>query len=401
MDKIEEVLTRGVEKIYPSKEILEKILRSGKKIKLYNGIDPSGPTLHLGHMVVLQKLRQFQELGHKVILLIGDFTAMIGDPTDKKATRKKLTHKEVLENAKDYKKQVAKILKFTGENPVEIKFNSQWHSKLSAEDLLSLASHFTASQMWERDMFQERLKKGKEVWLHEFLYPLLQAYDSVVMDVDLEIGGNDQTFNMLCGRTLMKILKRKEKFVLTTKLLAEPGKPKMGKTEGKMIGLNEEPNEIFGKIMSWPDEMIIPGFTLLTNIPLLKIKEMEKKIKSPKTNPMDFKKKLAFEIVSIIHSKNKAESAQKEFEKVFQKNLLPSYQVPTYKIKKGEKLSLNKILVESKIVSSNSEAKRLIKQKAVEIDGKIITDYQLPLHLEDGTIIKIGKKKFLKICKEI
>jgi len=401
MDKIEEVLTRGVEKIYPSKEILEKILRSGKKIKLYNGIDPSGPTLHLGHMVVLQKLRQFQELGHKVILLIGDFTAMIGDPTDKKATRKKLTHKEVLENAKDYKKQVAKILKFTGENPVEIKFNSQWHSKLSAEDLLSLASHFTASQMWERDMFQERLKKGKEVWLHEFLYPLLQAYDSVVMDVDLEIGGNDQTFNMLCGRTLMKILKRKEKFVLTTKLLAEPGKPKMGKTEGKMIGLNEEPNEIFGKIMSWPDEMIIPGFTLLTNIPLLKIKEMEKKIKSPKTNPMDFKKKLAFEIVSIIHSKNKAESAQKEFEKVFQKNLPPSYQVPTYKIKKGEKLSLNKILVESKIVSSNSEAKRLIKQKAVEIDGKIITDYQLPLHLEDGTIIKIGKKKFLKICKEI
>lgn len=211
MDKIDEVLSRGVANVYPSKQELEKVLRSGKKIRLYNGIDPTGNTLHLGHMVVLRKLRQFQDLGHGVIMLIGDFTGMIGDPSGKSETRKPLTREQVLENAKNYKEQASKILRFEGGNPAEIKYNSEWLDKLSYSEVANIASLLTYAQVIERDMFQKRIKEGKDLFLSEFLYPLMQGYDSVAMDVDLEVGGSDQTFNMLTGRDLMKKMKGKEK----------------------------------------------------------------------------------------------------------------------------------------------------------------------------------------------
>ena len=266
MDKIEELLTRGVANIIPSKEELANVLKSGKKLRLYNGIDPTGLHLHLGHMVVLRKLRQFQDLGHETIVLIGDFTARIGDPTDKLSTRYKLTKKQVEENAANYKKSISKILDLNKSN-IRFLHNETWTNKLKPEDMLELASNFTVSQLLERDMFQERTKMGKEIYLHEFLYPIFQAYDSVTMDVDMEIGGNDQTFNMLAGRTLMKKLKNKEKFVLATKLLTDPTGRKMGKTEGNLIALDEAPTEIFGKVMAWTDEIIGLGLELLTDVP--------------------------------------------------------------------------------------------------------------------------------------
>jgi len=396
IDKVEEVLTRGVEKIYPSKEALEKVLRSGEKIRLYNGIDPTGPFLHLGHMVILRKLRQFQDLGHQVILLVGDFTGMIGDPSGKSQARRPMTRKELLENAKTYKEQASKILNFSGKNPVEIKYNSEWLGKLGLAEIMHLASLVTYPQIIERDMFQKRMKEGKDVFVNELFYPLMQGYDSVAMNIDLEIGGSDQTFNMLMGRTLMKKIKGKEKFVLTTPLLAIPGRGKMGKTEGNLVALTEEPNEMFGKIMSWPDGVIIPGFTLLTDVSLEDIKRMEDQLKSQKINPRDLKKRLTREIVTTLHSSKAAKEAQEEFEQVFQKGKTPMHHILIYDIKGGLK-NIVDLLVETKLAFSRSEAKRLVEQGAVEIDGKVIRDTQQVIRPKEGMIIKVGKRKFLRI----
>src|SRR3989344_1186569 len=266
MDAIETLLTRGVDKIYPSRDELEKMLRSGKKLKLYQGFDPSGANLHIGHAVGLRKLRQFQDLGHKVIFLIGDFTGMIGDPSGKKDARKPLTQEQVLANAKDYKLQAQKILRFEGPNAVEIKFNSEWNKKLNFEEVLRLASQFSAQQMLERDMFQNRLKEGKEISLVEFLYPIMVAYDAVAMDVDLEVGGTDQTFNMLAGRKLHRHRLNKEKFVMTVPLLTDSSGKKIGKTEGNVIGITDPPSDFYGKIMSLADDAIINCFLLLTDL---------------------------------------------------------------------------------------------------------------------------------------
>ena len=255
--KIEELLSRGVEHVYPSREALEHVLMSSRKIRLYSGIDPTGK-LHIGHLALLRKLRQFQDLGHEVIILIGDFTAAIGDPTDKTAARKSLTRQQVLANAQNYKEQISKILDFKKSN-VKFLYNSEWINVLKPVDLLEIASNFTVARFLERDMFQKRAQEGRDILLHEFLYPLFQSYDSIAMDVDLEVGGNDQSFNMLRGRDLMKKMKNKEKFVMALKLLADPSGKKMGKSEGNFIALDDSPKEIFGKIMSWPDSLIEIG----------------------------------------------------------------------------------------------------------------------------------------------
>ncbi|PIZ48246.1 tyrosine--tRNA ligase [Candidatus Woesebacteria bacterium CG_4_10_14_0_2_um_filter_39_14] len=387
MDKIEEVLTRGVEKIYPSKEGLEKVLRSGKKLRIYNGIDPTGK-LHLGHMVVLRKLRQLQDLDQEIIVLMGDFTAQIGDPTDKLATRKQLTKAEVERNSANYKELIGKILDLKRAN-VRFLHNEEWTNKLKPVDMLQIASQFTVSQLLERDMFQKRIEEGKEIYVHEFLYPIFQAYDSVTMNVDMEIGGNDQTFNMLAGRTLMKKMINKEKFVLTTQLLTEPGKEKMGKTEGNLIALDEKPSEMFGKIMSWPDEMIQPGFILLTDIPM-------EKVETEQLNPIEKKKWLAREIVTNLHSEKDAKNAEKEFEQVFQKGQLPEENITVYSIKPTKKQDIIEILTTSGLVKSNSEAKRLINQGGVDIDGFTLKEFSTD-KVKDGTVIRAGKKKFVKI----
>ncbi|MFZ5845367.1 MAG: tyrosine--tRNA ligase [Patescibacteria group bacterium] len=395
MDKIEELLARGVEKIYPSREALEKVLRSGKKLRLYQGFDPSGPQLHIGHAVALRKLRQFQELGHKVIFLIGDFTGLIGDPAGKGSQRRRMTREEVLANAKDYQLQATKILRFDGDNPVEIKFNSEWLAKLTFADVLDLAGHFTVQQMLERDMFQDRLKRKDDIGLHEFLYPLMQGYDSVAMEVDLELGGTDQTFNMLAGRKLVSQILHKEKFVMTVPLLTDAKGVKIGKTEGNVIGLTDPPNEFYGKIMSLGDEAIIPCFTLLSDVPLEDIEEMKKKIKAGE-NPMVFKKRLAFELTRQFNSEDVARQAQGEFERVFQERQVPGESTIAFETKQIEWNPLD-LLIATNLAASKSEAKRLIEQKAVELNNSLITSHLSPLTLSDGAIIKVGKKKFLKI----
>ena len=390
MDKIKQVLEKGVEKIYPSKEALERKLKSGKRIRLYCGYDPTTPSLHIGHAITLRKLAQFQKLGHEVIFLIGDFTALIGDPTNKRATRKRLTRKQISKNFKNYKKQASKILKFSGKNPAKVMFNSKWNSKLSPDKLMDLAFNFSVQQMLVRDMFRERIKKDKQILLPEFLYPLFQAYDSVAMDVDLEIGGNDQTFNMLRGRDLIKNLKNKEKFVLTTKLLVDPRGQKMGKTEGNVINLDEKPKEMFGKIMAWLDSLIFPGFELCTDLSIDEIN----KIKKQKNNPRDDKARLAREIISIHHSKSVAQKAEREFNRVFKEKKTPSA-VRTFK--SSGKTGILDLLVKTKLAPSKSEAKRLIQQKAIKIDNKIIKDWKQKITPKKGAILKAGKRKFIKL----
>ncbi len=400
-NKIKEALERGVEKIYPSKESLEKRLKSGQRTRVYCGYDPTAPSLHIGHAITLRKLAQFQKLGHEVIMLIGDFTAMIGDPSDKTAARKRLSREEIKKNLKNYKKQASKILKFRGDNPVKVMFNSGWHNKLTQPELIDLAFNFTIQQMLARDMFRERIKKDRLIFLPEFLYPLAQAYDSVVMDVDLEIGGNDQTFNMLRGRDLMKKLKNKEKFVLTTKLLIDPSGRKMGKTEGNMINLDEKPEEMYGKIMSWPDSLIIPGLELCTDLSIKEVKKIEKKIKNKKINPRDAKAKLAREIVTIHHNKTAAQKAEKEFNRVFREGNKPTNipGVPKDKFKEGVNLT-STVLVETGLASSRSAADRLIEQGAVDVEtnGVVIKKYkEKEIVLKKGMIIRGGKRKFIRL----
>jgi tyrosyl-tRNA synthetase len=372
-DKIEEVLTRGVEKIYPSKEALERVLRSGKKLRLYQGFDPSAPSLHLGNFVGLTKLRQFQKLGHEVIFLVGDFTGMIGDPTDKLAARKQLSREQVLANCQNWKKQASKILDFDGSNPARWLYNSQWLDKLSFADLLKLARHLTYQQTIKRDMFQKRLHENKDIYLQEFLYPLMQGYDSVAMDVDLEIGGSDQMFNMLIGRDLMKKIKGKEKFVLTTKLLVDKEGNKVGKTTGNALFLSASAKDFYGGIMSFPDEVLVLSFELLTEVPLQSIKPL-------KREPMTMKKRLAFEVVKILYSETAANESQQEFERVFQKRAAPKT-MPIFNTKE-KKYSLVDLLVATHMANSRSEAKRLIQQKAVDFDDEIL---------------KVGKRRFVKI----
>jgi tyrosyl-tRNA synthetase len=388
--KIKELLARGVENVYPNKKFLESRLNEGKQLSLYLGIDPTGPSLHLGHAISLMKLRQFQDLGHKVIMLIGGFTAMIGDPTDKTATRKPLNREQVLENCKNYQKQAAAILNFEGDNPVEVKYNNEWLDKMNFKDVVELASNFTVQQMLERDMFDNRMKEGKPIGLHEFLYPLMQGYDCVAMDVDGELGGNDQTFNMLAGRTLMKAMKNKEKFVVTNKLLVDSAGKKMGKTEGNMITLEDLAEEKFGKVMSWSDGMIVPGFELCTFEPNETVKAAAKRIEKGE-NPRDLKLELAESIVTIYHGKEAAKKAHEGFLSMFQKKETPD-EIEAFDLS-GK--TVTEALVESGTVSSNSEVKRNIQQKGVRINGDVVDDFNQVV--SSGDVIQKGKRFFIKI----
>jgi tyrosyl-tRNA synthetase len=392
--QIEEVLSRGVETVYPDKDSLKKVLMSGKRIKLYCGFDPTGPSLHIGHGNQLRKLAQFQKLGHEVIFLIGDFTAMIGDPTDKSAARKQLTPKEVKINLSGWKKQAAAILDFDGANPVKIMYNSKWLGKLKLGEILDLASNFTVQRMMERDMFEKRAAEGKPIYLHEFMYPLMQGFDSVAMDVDLEIGGNDQTFNMLVGRDLMKVIKNKEKAVLALKLLTDPTGKKMGKTEGNMITLVDSSKDMFGKIMSWSDPMIKLSLEICTEVPLAEIEKMAEAM-SKGANPRDYKMRLAYEIVKIYRSEKEAEAARDNFIKVFSEGQKPA-EVKSYKVKSHKVID---VLVETGLASSNSEAHRLIEQKGVKSNDVVIEDLNQVLSKGEHLIQK-GKRFFVKVIIE-
>lgn len=395
MEKINQLVSRGVERVIPSKQELEKVLGSGRKLKVYQGFDPTSPQLHIGHLVGLRKLKQWQDAGHQVIFLVGDFTAMIGDPTGRDKTRTPLSREQVLTNAKAYKELAGRILRFGGKNPAIIKYNSQWLSKLSMANLLHLTSHLTYQQIIERDMFQRRIQKGKDVALSEFLYPFLQGYDSVAMDVDVEVGGSDQFFNMMTGRDLMRKLKRKEKFVMTTPLLTDAKGEKIGKTEGNAIAITGPAHKLFAAIMNLPDEIIISGLEWLTDVNLEEIRAIEKAIEKG-TNPLNFKKRLAFEIVKQLDGRDAAYQAQEEFERVFQKGKKPKEAEPI-KLSKS-KWELINFLVGYNLVQSKSAAKRLVGQGAIEIDGQTITGNQI--EFKNGQIVRIGKKKFVKVLLE-
>ena len=377
---INEVLTRGVQDVLPTKEGLASLMAK-RKIKLYQGFDPSAPSLHLGNFVGLMKLRQFQKLGHQIIFLVGDFTGMIGDPTDKLSVRKKLSRQEVLNNAKAWRDQAGKVINFEGDNPAKIIFNSEWSDKITFKNLIEITSNMTVQQMIERDMFQERIKNKEPIYLHEFLYPIAQGYDSVFMDVDLEVGGNDQLFNMMAGRTLLKAIKNKEKYVLTTKLLVDKEGKKVGKTTGNALFLDSTPENFYSGVMSFPDDVIELGFELLTETDLAYVK------KGVSVNPMNEKKRLAFEIVKFLWGNKKAEDAQAFFEKTFQ-DKAPEFDI---KVKAGATLAAT--IAPFTNLASTSDAKRLIKQNAVDVNGIVAKDSNYIVM--SGDQIKVGSRTFL------
>lgn len=387
------LLTRGVSAVYPSVDYVSARINRGEKLTIYLGIDPTGPTLHLGHAIALRKLGEFQRAGHKIIMLLGDFTAMIGDPTDKAATRKQLTHKDVMKNLKNYKKQASKLISFTGKNKAEVKYNSKWLGRMKFEDVLNLASNMTVSQMLERDMFEKRIEEGKPVFIHEFMYPLMQGYDSVAMNVDGEIGGNDQTFNMLAGRDLMKSLKNKEKFVITMKLLEDNTGKKMGKTEGNMIALSDSYTDMFGKVMSWNDNLIIPGFELCTDVPMETVASIAGDITRGALNPRDAKMHLAREIIKMFYSEAQATFAQESFTATFSKKEIPDN---IESVVVGADELLIDVFIKEKLVTSKSDFRRLVEEGAIT---NLTTDHKITdSNAKVGSgVYRIGKKRFIKI----
>jgi tyrosyl-tRNA synthetase len=388
------ILKRGVVEVIPEEELKEKLERSikeNKPLRIKLGADPSAPDLHLGHTVPLRKLRQFQDLGHEVYFLIGDFTGMIGDPSGKSSTRKRLTREEVFKNAETYKKQIFKILDPSKTNVV---FNSSWCEKMSFADVLDLTSRYTVARMLERDDFAKRYKEGRSISLIEFLYPLIQGYDSVVLKADVEVGGTDQKFNLLVGRELQKEYGQSQQVVMTLPLLeGTDGINKMSKSLGNYIGIAEEPKEMFGKLMSIPDELILKYFELLTDVPIDEIKNYEKRMKAGE-NPRDFKVLLAKTIVAQYHSRIAAEEAFAEFEKVFKNKGVPD---EIQEITINDKAKIIDILVESKLLSSRSEVRRMLQQDAVYVNGERVKDENFLIFSGNNTIIKVGKRKFLKV----
>lgn len=388
---IDEVLNRGViSGILPSKEEFKKVLMSGKKIKIYIGFDATADTLHLSHAKNIMLLEDFRKLGHETILLFGDFTARIGDPSGQSGTRVALTKKQVLDNVKSWKKQIKNLGKFSGiRDSIKIKFNSKWLAPLTLEDVLNLASKTTVQQMIERDMFQKRIKEGKHIFLHEFMYPLMQGYDSVAMEVDAEMCGTDQTFNALMGRTLLRKIKNKEKFVVTVNLMENPKTGDlMSKSKGTGVFLNTKPKEMFGSIMAQPDEMIE---VLLINCTRLS-KDLIKEIIN--LGPLEAKKRTAFEILKIIFSEKEAEKARESFVNTFQKKEVPDEMT---EISNPESKTLMDLLVDNNILVSKGDFRRLVKEGAISnMDGdEKINDVNLIP--QNNMKFKIGKKRFVKI----
>ncbi len=387
-----EVIDRGTVEILTENE-LKKCLRKKRPLRVKFGADPTVPDIHLGHTVVLQKLRQFQDLGHKIIFVIGDFTARIGDPSGRIETRKPLGRKEVLKNAQTYQDQVFKIL---NRKKTRVVFNSTWLDKLTSRNIFNLASKYTVARMLERDDFSLRYKKEHPISIHEFLYPLIQGYDSIVLKADIEIGGTDQKFNMLVGRVLQREYGQKPQVVITMPLLeGTDGIRKMSKTYGNYIGISEPSKEIFGKLMSISDELCLRYWELLTDISPSELAKMKRDLKSGRLHPKEAKKNLAIRIVEMYHSKKAAKEAAKEFEEVFKEKKLP-HRIPKVKVSK-KKIWVVKLLTISGMAKSSSEARRLIQQGAVTLDGERVTDPEKELIIREGAILKVGKRRFAKI----
>lgn len=387
---------RGVAEIIPEEELcykIEKSIKTKTPLNIKLGCDPSKPDLHIGHAVVLNKLREFQDYGHKAILIIGDYTAMIGDPSGKKKTRPQLSFEETREYGKTYFEQATKILDTKN---IEIKYNSEWLSKLNLADLLNILSRFTVQRILERDDFTNRLKEEIEISMQELLYPIMQGYDSLMINADVELGGTDQKFNNLVGRDMQRKFGKEPQVVLLMPLLeGTDGSEKMSKSLGNAIGICDPPKEIYGKAMSIPDNLIYKYFELGTRLQKDKLEEIKQQLSDPKVNPRDVKKKLAYELVRLYYNDEEARKSEEEFERIFSKKGLPD-EIPEYNFTLGEN-KLVDILVHTKAVESKSAARRLIEQGGVTIDGNKITDVNYLLNQRKEYIIKAGKKKFLKV----
>jgi len=390
--RINEILDRGVVfQILPSKEALIEKLVAGDRLKIYIGADPTSSALHLSHAKNYMFLEELRQLGHEVIVLFGDFTARIGDPSDRTEARKQLTEKEVKENVKDWLKQIKPLLNFGDKkNPPKVLYNSKWLAKLCLKDVISLASNFTVQQMLERDMFQDRMKDQLPIHLHEFLYPLMQGYDSVAMNVDTELCGTDQTFNALVGRTLVKRLKSKDKFVIIVNLMENPKTGElMSKSKGTGVFLSSPANEMYGAILAQPDEMTKVLFINCTRVPLAEINSILKGA------PKKAKMRAAFEIVKKIYGEVAAKKAENNFEKLFVNKELAG-EIPELKLKEKKTTAID-LVIHSGVAKSKSEARRLVEQGAVEINGESKKGVYEVIELKGGETLKIGKKNFFRI----
>jgi tyrosyl-tRNA synthetase len=391
------IIRRGVSEIIDEKELaamLEQSIKSGRPLRVKAGFDPTAPDLHLGHTVLLHKMRQFQELGHEAIFLVGDFTGMIGDPTGKSETRKSLTPEEVKENAKTYLQQVYLIL---DKDKTTVAYNSEWMNRMTSVDMIQLAGRYTVARMLERDDFKKRLSNNLPVSIHELLYPLIQGYDSVALKADIELGGTDQKFNLLVGRDLQRAYGQAPQNIVTMPLLeGTDGVQKMSKSLGNSIGVFDPANEMFGKIMSISDDLMWRYFELLSDIPVAEIAILRQQAQSGELNPKDAKIRLAKEMVARYHSMNVAEMAANEFQNVFKNKNLPE-NIPEIKSWGPEPRWICKVLAENKLTESTSAARRLVQQGAVSVDGEKISDLNLELEGNRGYLVKAGKKRFLKI----
>jgi tyrosyl-tRNA synthetase len=377
-------------------EKLKKAREEKRPLRVKLGADPSAPDLHLGHSVVLKKMRQFQELGHQVIFIIGDFTARIGDPSGRSETRKPLTLEQVRKNALTYQEQVGKILDIS---KAEIKYQEEWFGNMKLENVINLLSKYTIARILERDDFALRFKENKPIFLHEVLYPLLQAYDSVAIKADIELGGTDQKFNLLVGREIQKEFGQEPQVAILMPILEGlDGKQKMSKSLGNYIGLTEPPNAMYGKIMSIPDELIIRYFQLVTDLPKNEIEKIEKGLKNGELHPRDVKARLAREIVRMYHGEEESRKAEEEFERVYRRREIPE-NIEEY-ILNEKKIWIVKLLNLTGAVKSNSEARRLISQGAVEINGEKILDSNLELEIVEPIILRVGKHFFKRIIPQ-
>lgn len=393
VDEQIKIIKRGIVELIGEQELRDKLEAHGN-LRVKFGADPTSPDLHLGHTVVLQKLKQFQDLGHTIVFIIGDFTARIGDPSGRNVTRPPLSAEQVEQNSLTYKTQIFKIL---DPEKTEIVYNSQWLSKMNFLDVLKLSAKYTVARMLERDDFAKRYSEQKPISIHEFLYPLMQAYDSVEIDSDIEIGGSDQKFNLLVGRTLQREYGRPPQCILTMPILEGlDGVKKMSKSYDNYIGITDAPDEMFGKIMSVSDDLMWRYYLLLTDTAPAEIERMRSDSNEGKANPMDFKKKLGKYLVSLYWDEGKADAAQQQFEDVFSKKNIPS-NILSIKYTELDKKNLMSAIVKSLFASSNAAAKRLIREGAVEINGEKVYDVSLEFTENKEYIIKIGKKNFFKI----
>jgi len=387
-----ELIKRGIDEVLTEDDLVSK-LKSKKQLTVKVGFDPTAPDLHLGHTVILNKMRHFQDLGHKVVFLIGDFTGRIGDPSGKNKTRPSLDKEELEKNAKTYSDQVFKIL---NKDLTDIRFNSEWCEDLGADGIIGLASKYNLGRMLERDDFSKRYKANQQIAIHEFLYPLIQAYDSIALNADVEMGGTDQKFNLLVGRELQRAFDQEPQVCITLPILEGlDGTNKMSKSLDNYVGINEDPDEMFGKIMSISDDLMWRWFELLSFRPINEVNELKKEVKSG-MNPRDTKILLAEEIIERFHSKEDAENAKNTFLDRFQKGAKPK-EIEMFSISLDDDIAIGNLLKESGLVQSTSEAMRLVKQGAVKINDEKIDDPKLSIEKNQELLVQVGKRRFLKI----